>query len=437
MKKIWTKERCKEEAMKYSLKYEFQKGNQSAYRVARKNNWLNNYDWFINGNVKWTYEKCFGEAMKYSSKIEFCKGNESAYRAARKNKWLDDYKWFTSKFIWTKEKCRKEASKYLSRGEFRKGNMGAYLAAWKNKWLDEFYEESKRKGRGYWTYERCFEEASKYSSRNKFQKGSGSAYDVARRNKWLDEFYKEKHNLNDPRCVYSYEFITESIKAVYVGITYMWRIKIRDNEHRTRKDSVSSFAKKYNIPIPEVKILEEGITIESKNKEDEWLDKKYRKEGSWIILNKAKGGSLGSSRIWTYKTCFEEAKKYSSRNEFSNGSGGAYYVACKNKWLDDYNWFTSKFIWTKERCKEEAKKYSSRYEFYKRNGSAYSAALKNKWLDEFYGKSKNRERNYWTKEKCKEEASKYFSRNEFRKGSSAYRVAWKNKWLDEFFPKSF
>jgi len=339
----------------------------------------------------WTKEKCKEEASKYSSRKEFCKGNQSAYKIARKNKWLDDYVWFTNRFIWTYENCKNEAKKYSSRNEFQKNCKSAYNAALKNKWLDEFYGKSKRKRKDYWNYEKCFEEASKYSSRKEFCKGNQSAYQASLKNKWLDEFYKEKHNLNDPRCVYSYEFfITESIKAVYVGITYMWRIKIRDNEHRTRKDTVSSFSKKYNIPIPKVKILEKKITIESKNKEEEWLDKKYRKEGSWIILNKAKGGSLGSSRIWTYKTCKEEASKYSSRHEFCKGSKGAYL-----------------------------------------------AAWKNKWLDEFYGKSNKRKKGYWTYKTCKEEAMRYFSRNKFKKGSmGAYLAALRNKWLDEFFPKS-
>ena len=301
MNKIWTYEKCYEEAKKYFSKKEFRKGNGSAYKVARRNKWLDDYKWFKERFI-WTKEKCKEEAKKYSSRNKFRKGSGSAYNAARRNKWLDDYKWLINEKIkWTKERCKEEASKYSSRGEFEKENNSAYQVARKNKWLDDY--DWFINGKIKWTYKTCKEEAKKYSSRKEFQKGNGSAYKVARRNKWLDEFYEEKHNLNDPHCIYSYEFITESIKAVYVGITYMWRIKIRDNEHRTRNDSVSSFAKKYNIPIPKIKILEEGITINLKNKEEEWLNKKYRKEGDWIILNKIKGGGLGCPKIWTYKIC--------------------------------------------------------------------------------------------------------------------------------------
>ena len=36
----WTKERCKEETLKYNTRSEFQKGSESAYQAARKNGWL-------------------------------------------------------------------------------------------------------------------------------------------------------------------------------------------------------------------------------------------------------------------------------------------------------------------------------------------------------------------------------------------------------------
>lgn len=42
----------------------------------------------------WTYERCYEEALKYNSRTTFQKGNHSAYTVARLNGWLDDYKWF-------------------------------------------------------------------------------------------------------------------------------------------------------------------------------------------------------------------------------------------------------------------------------------------------------------------------------------------------------
>ena len=42
---------------------------------------------------------------------------------------------------------------------------------------------------------------------------------------------------------------------------------------------------------------------------------------------------------WNYETCYEEAKKYNSRKEFSDKCNRAYFVANKNGWLKDYTWF--------------------------------------------------------------------------------------------------
>lgn len=46
-------------------------------------------------------------------------------------------------------------------------------------------------------------------------------------------------------------------------------------------------------------------------------------------------------RIWTKESCFEEAKKYNYRSDFSNKAPGAYKVACLNGYLDDYTWFST------------------------------------------------------------------------------------------------
>lgn len=51
-------------------------------------------------------------------------------------------------------------------------------------------------------------------------------------------------------------------------------------------------------------------------------------------LNKV---DMGNSK-WNYDTCFEEAKKYKTRSEFCKGNSGAYKVAHKNGWMNDYTW---------------------------------------------------------------------------------------------------
>ena len=145
---------------------------------------------------------------------------------------------------------------------------------------------------------------------------------------------------------------------------------------------------------------------------------------------------------WNKETCYEEAKKYSTRSEFYKGCGRAYTVACKNKWLDDYIWFVEVCkpigYWTTyETCYEEAKKYSTRSEFKKGCSRAYNVACKNKWIDDYIWFEEIRKPNgYWNKETCYEESKKYSTRTEFQQGCNrAYKVARKNGWMDELFPQ--
>ena len=193
----WNKKTCYQEAKKYNSRSEFQKGCMSAYNVALKNGWLDNYNWFVEKQKPsgyWTEQTCYQEAQKYNSRSEFNKGCVSAYDVACKNGWLDNYTWFsvskTSK-KWTEQTCYQEALKYKSRIEFNKGCCGAYDVARKNGWLDNYtWFTEKKKTNGYWyNYENNYNEALKYKSRRKFQNGCKSAYNVALKNGWLDIFF--------------------------------------------------------------------------------------------------------------------------------------------------------------------------------------------------------------------------------------------------------
>ena len=100
LRKTWTYKQAKEEAQKYKTRKELEKNNRSVYRASKKNGWLDSFTWFVDGNKlradrdrKWTYETTKQEAMKYKTKSEFSKGNRSAYIIACKNKWIDDFIW--------------------------------------------------------------------------------------------------------------------------------------------------------------------------------------------------------------------------------------------------------------------------------------------------------------------------------------------------------
>ena len=65
----------------------------------------------------WTKEKCIEEALKYTSRSEFQKKSKGSYVACYKNGWLDIVCEHMSKIrhekgYWTKERCLEEALKY-------------------------------------------------------------------------------------------------------------------------------------------------------------------------------------------------------------------------------------------------------------------------------------------------------------------------------------
>jgi predicted GIY-YIG superfamily endonuclease len=289
----WTKENCQKESLKYKTRLEFQKGSRGAYLSSLRNGWLddicNDMEEVVKPSGYWTKEKCKEESLKYKTRLEFQKGSGGAYQSCCKNGWLDEicndmevvgnlkmrciyvfefedksayvgltydikmrynahmnninssvYKHIqktnlTPKFIqltdymdvelaskeetmwennymsngwnmlnikktgglgggnlkWDYDFCQKESLKYKTRNEFKKGSSGAYQSSWKNGWLDDICSHmgDKRKPIGYWTKEKCKEESLKYKTRNEFNKGSRGAYNPSWKNGWLDEFF--------------------------------------------------------------------------------------------------------------------------------------------------------------------------------------------------------------------------------------------------------
>jgi len=196
---IWTKEKCLEEYKKYNSYSEYFKKSTS-YNATRKFGLLDEIcDYF---GVKrqyhrnfWTKEKCKNEALKYESKNKFNINSKSAYHSAKINGWLDEIcshmiSIKKDKKYWTKERCHIEALKYNHMVNFQEKSGGAYHKCFKNNWLEEVsihMDYKKRKNTNFWNKENCQIEALKYNKRSQFAYNSKGAYKSARKNKWLDE----------------------------------------------------------------------------------------------------------------------------------------------------------------------------------------------------------------------------------------------------------
>ena len=443
----WDYEHCYIAAKECTCKSEFDAKYRSAYKAALKYGWLDEYTWFIkprNKNFIYTEEICRNEALKYKTVKDFREHSPNHYNASNKFGYLDGFDWLdrerAQKGFWNYDSCYNEARKYKSRSELDKQNTYCYHVALKNGWLDDYFwfEEGCRPN-NFWTYETCYAEAKKYKSRGDFSK-SKSAYTIAWRNGWLDDyvwFKDERIDFENGKIdsVYAYEFVES--KAVYVGRTLKRLQRMRDYQHIFTKDTVSSYAKDNDVPVPGMKILETDLTVKEGVYKEGWWVEKYRLEG-WFILNKIKTGSIGAlhRKKWTYEKCFELAIDCKSKGEFKKRSSAAYERARVHGWLDDYTWFETKWEkkWNQEACYNEAKKHNSRKEFREDSSGAYHTARINGWLDSYtWLEGKKKPFNYWNRETCCAEAKKYNTRKEFQLYSGkAYQIARKNEWLGDY-----
>lgn len=99
--------------------------------------------------MKWTLEMLQTEALKYSNKYEFRKGNNGAYQASRKRGILPKictHMGARRNEAYTEEEVENEASKYKTRGEFQKYSQGFYKASIRMKILDKICSHMGKPG---------------------------------------------------------------------------------------------------------------------------------------------------------------------------------------------------------------------------------------------------------------------------------------------------
>ena len=450
----WTKELVMEEAHKYSSSGEFKKGSKLAYNAACRNGWIKECVWFSKPKnaKKWDYDTCLEEAHKYVTRAEFRENAISAYNKARDNGWLEEYTWLAITNPWNYNSCMEEAHKYIYYHDFRSKSHDAFMTARNNGWLKLYTWLIKEPIEPYnkkWNYETCFAEAKKYKTRSEFNKKRSGAYDVARRNGWLvDYIWMPDLTESDAKVDSVYCYVFEDQKAAYVGRTLMYRQHIRDIEHGNyEKDAVYKFAHKHNCDIPQMKIIEENLTIQQgREREDYW--RKYYEANGYTMLNRGatgkKSGSIGAiaSGKWTFEKAYKIAQAFQTVNEMCEEYEYLYKISKARGWLEKFDWFRGQEIriekatkWTEEVCREEALKYASRKEFRRMCEGAYNKAKEMGWLESYDWLAYNKLLKEWDYESCKKEAMKYPNRNEFGKRShGAYKRSLQEGWLDDFYP---
>jgi hypothetical protein len=296
---------------------------------------------------------------KYNSMTEFRKDNPQAYNFLTYRGLIEqlckdmgwEYRVKKPSGYWTKERCMEEARKYTTKKDWGRAGKGSYAKSILNDWFDECVAHmipNKNKPKGYWTKERCMEDALNYSSRNEWNDNSNSSYNAAKKNGWIEE------------CA------THMIKKINI-----WKDKERCLEVAKRHDSIRQWQLNHST----------SYIMARKNG---WFDECI---AHMVSIKKPSG-------YWTKERCMEDALKYSTKTEWLKKNAKCYQAARRNGWVKECSLHMIELVkpkgyWTKERCIEEAKKYVSRKEWGLNSGGSYYYARHNNWIEECAAHMKN------------------------------------------------
>jgi predicted GIY-YIG superfamily endonuclease len=388
----------------------------------------------------WTEERCKEEALKYKTRGEFRIGSPSAYSSSLKIGINDVCSHMITlkktKEYWTKKRCQEVALIYKTRSEYSIKEKSAYSKAWKFDWLDEICSHMISLGN---SYNRCI---YSYEFNDNFVY-VGLTFNIEKRCKQHEKkgpvFNHKKKTLLLPKFTKLTEYINISEAKIkeeeYVNSYKLNNWNLLNNIKtgalgggRTKwtKEKCKEEAFKYtNIKEYSKNSLSYRASIRNK-----WLDE------ICMHMNRTKK----VTGYWTKEKCFEESLKCNSKKEFNNNYPGGYNSSIKNGWLDEIcihmniKDIKPKGYWTKERCKEQSIKYNCKSEFQRESISAYQISINNNWLDEICTHMQIYRKPKWTKQLCIEESFKYITKGEFRKKSpSAYERSRKEGWLNELY----
>lgn len=369
----------------------------------------------------WTKEKALVEAKKYKYKSEFRRKSPGAYDVVLRLKLMplleDHFVRPPAKSKWTYPKILAEARKYSTRTEFFTQSKAAYGAAQRAGVLSEICRHmiENRKPAGYWTRERILSEAKRHKTRTSFIKGAPGAYRCAVQLGILEQVYSHMQRVGSKykRTIYAFEFPD---KTVYVGLTF--NFERRYQEHMSKSRLLKEKTRQLGHTF--VKFDEWYEKDIAAVKEQEKLDEYLRK--GWTVLNKAKAGGLGKDKFWTIEMIDREVVKYSSIYDFRIKAPKAYAAASRMGVIKKMTKnLTARLrprgYWNRTTIAKEAKKYTSRSSFQEGSPSAYQTASRLRILGQVckHMVQKSVPVGYWTRDRILSVSQKYSTLNDFLK----------------------
>jgi hypothetical protein len=295
------KERTFEESKKYSSRMAFSKGSYGAYRVSKKNGWLDEMAWLNRKNiykdpVDCVYKYHFvNENAVYIGRTIYPELRDKQHRTIGKD---------------SVNRFAKEHNTEIPKMEIIEDKLTIIEGAKREAYWEKYYringfsminvQPCGSLGlmcKGKWSKEKCFEESKKYKTRSEFQKNAGQAYHISIEKGWIEE------------------------------MVWFPKNRIHPNGYWRNKENFLKEANKYGSK----KELEKNnlAAYAAGLKYGYFKDVKWKYERKVLPIG-----------YWKNKEhVMEEAKKYTSRNEFRKGNQSAYWAAHKYGYINDINWF--------------------------------------------------------------------------------------------------
>jgi hypothetical protein len=398
------KEKTFEESKKSSSRTEFKEKSFGAYRVAKKNGWLDEMTWLNRKNVYKDPVDCVykyhfvNENAVYIGRTIYPELRDKQHRLREKD---------------SVNRFAKEHNTEIPKMEIIEDKLTVVEGAKREVYWEKYYRDNGfhminaqpcgslgLMCRGKWSKEKCFEEAKKYKLRSEFQKNASQAYAISMQRGWIKE------------------------------MTWFPKNREHTNGYWKNKENFLKEAKKYSSKNELAKGNLAAYTAGRKYgylNEVEWKnERKVLPYGYWMDKEHV----------------MEEAKKYSSKIEFQKKNQSAYGAALKYGYLEEMPWLIKHkishnrgFFKNKEFIMKQGKKYKTRGDFQKHDKPAYNAALKYGWLDEMYWMPKDKKfpRGYWSNiENVINETKKFKTKKEIKENNPyLYKIISKKGYIEE------
>ncbi len=361
---------------------------------------------------------------------------------------------------WTKESLHDAAKEYSTRSDFLKGNPAAASAAKRRGIWDDVcaHMEAKPKNPSSWNDETCALEAKKHKTRTEFKLQSPTAYRRAHELGIMDSICSHMPQLpktassNEPNLTpEQLELITKELRSV--ATNYKTRTEFKEGDR-------SAYNKAHKLGLMETICEHMGAPKNATI----WNEKSIRSEAKKYTTrtdfqNGSRGAANAARRLgiweeicdeilpiaipqhtskWNKETCAIEALKHQSRSAFKQCSPTAYRKACDLGIMNDICKHmkppssAQDIEISKEQIEEKAKICNTKTDFKRKFRKYYDKALSMGVLEEVCSHMATSNRQRLSNEALAEIANNYTTRTEFSKGNrKAYEQARTRNILDD------